>query len=285
MSDLESNVVVKNTWGDMIQLENNVVKFIIKKGIKYSSLGDAVPEHPRGNFTFKLDILKIDEILFTKTSYRISGRQYGYIHIKSSMMKQYVKFPFDSDNKGWEKFTSLIQDRLTYNADRAMSLEKARDYDEAILVWTELRKVEEVKRIRKLQIEELKINKEYDKAIRFADDIGDNEETIRIKKLIANEREEALDYDNAIEIWEEVGNIEEAARVRKLKSEMGSVQVAQSIVQGDQITEIKDSVLNRSNVGGGSSKMQELKDLTEMKEKGLIDDDEFKQMKKEILGK
>ena len=30
--------------------------------------------------------------------------------------------------------------------------------------------------------------------------------------------------------------------------------------------------------------MQELKDLTEMKEKGLIDDDEFKQMKKEILG-
>ena len=28
-----------------------------------------------------------------------------------------------------------------------------------------------------------------------------------------------------------------------------------------------------------------LKELTEMKEKGLIDDDEFKQMKKEILGK
>jgi len=44
-------------------------------------------------------------------------------------------------------------------------------------------------------------------------------------------------------------------------------------------------VINRSNVGGGSSKMQELKDLTEMKEKGLIDDAEFKQMKKVILGK
>ena len=58
------------------------------------------------------------------------------------------------------------------------------------------------------------------------------------------------------------------------------------MVHGDEVTktEIKDSVLNRSNVGG-SSKMQELKDLTEMKEKGLIDDDEFKQMKKEILGK
>jgi len=110
---------------------------------------------------------------------------------------------------------------------------------------------------------------------------------IETKKKQAMEREEALDYDSAIQIWEEIGEINEAARVRKLQAEMGSVKVAQSVVQGDQITktEIKDSVLNRSNVGSGSSKMQELEKLTEMKEKGLIDDDEFKQMKKEILGK
>ena len=59
------------------------------------------------------------------------------------------------------------------------------------------------------------------------------------------------------------------------------------MVHGDEITktEIKDSVVSKSSIGGGSSKMQELKELTEMKEKGLIDDDEFKQMKKEILGK
>ena len=85
--------------------------------------------------------------------------------------------------------------------------------------------------------------------------------------------------------------------------EQGSAKVEQTVVHGDYIddrdttinqmtkvhniskTEVKDSVLNRSNIGGGSSKMQELKDLTEMKEKGLIDDAEFKQMKKEILGK
>ena len=66
---------------------------------------------------------------------------------------------------------------------------------------------------------------------------------------------------------------------------MGSVKVAQKVVHGDEVTEIKDSVLNRSNVGGGTSKMQELEKLTEMKKEGLIDDDEFKQMKKEILGK
>ena len=101
----------------------------------------------------------------------------------------------------------------------------------------------------------------------------------------AKEREKALDFDAAINIWEELELIDEAARVRKMQAEMGSVKVSQKVVHGDEVTEIKDSVLNRSNVGGGSSKMQELKDLTEMKEKGLIDDAEFKQMKKEILGK
>ena len=102
----------------------------------------------------------------------------------------------------------------------------------------------------------------------------------------AQQREEALDYDNAIRIWEKLGEIKEAARVRRLKSKQGAVKVAQTVVHGDQVTktEIKDSVLNRSNVGG-SSKMQELEKLTEMKDKGIIDDDEFKQMKKEILGK
>ena len=100
------------------------------------------------------------------------------------------------------------------------------------------------------------------------------------------QREEALDFEAAIEIWEELGEIEEAARVRKLKAEQGAVKVDQTVVQGDQITktEIKDSVLNRSNVGSGSSKMQELEKLAEMKEKGLIDDDDYEKMKREIIG-
>jgi len=104
-------------------------------------------------------------------------------------------------------------------------------------------------------------------------------------KREAENREMAKDYDSAIKIWEELGQIKEAARVRTLKIELGTVKVAQKVVHGDEVTEIKDSVLNRSNVGGSSSKMQELEKLAEMKEKGLIDDDEFKQMKKEILGK
>ena len=112
-----------------------------------------------------------------------------------------------------------------------------------------------------------------------------NKKSLENMREEAKKREIALDYDSAIEIWENLGEIEEAARVRKLQAEMGSVKVAQKVVHGDEVTEIKDSVLNRSNVGGGTSKMQELEKLTEMKEKGLIDKDEFKQMKKEILGK
>ena len=135
-------------------------------------------------------------------------------------------------------------------------------------IWSSTKLVKE--RLEKERLEKVKQRLEKEK----------KEKLEKVKQ-----REKAKDYEAAIQIWESLGEIKEAARVRELQAEMGSVQVAQSIVQGDQITEIKDSVLNRSNVGGGSSKMQELKDLTEMKEKGLIDDDEFKQMKKEILGK
>ena len=116
------------------------------------------------------------------------------------------------------------------------------------------------------------------------------EEAARVREIErqnAYERERALDYDSAIEIWEELGQIDEAARVRKLKAEQGAVKVNQKVVHGDEITktEIKDSVISKSSIGGGSSKMQELEKLTEMKKEGLIDDAEFKQMKKEILGK
>ena len=107
-------------------------------------------------------------------------------------------------------------------------------------------------------------------------------------KIKAQRRESALDYDSAIQIWEELGEIKEAARIRTLKTEQGSVKVSQKVVHGDEVTktEIKDSVLNRSNVGsGGNDKLTKIKELKELHDAGAIDDDEFKQMKKEILGK
>ena len=102
------------------------------------------------------------------------------------------------------------------------------------------------------------------------------------------QREKAKDYGTAIQIWEELGEIKEAARVRTLQAEMGSVKVAQKVVHGDEITrtDIKDSVVSKSNIGaGGKSKAEEIKEIKELLDSGAIDDDEFKQMKKEILGK
>ena len=102
----------------------------------------------------------------------------------------------------------------------------------------------------------------------------------------ANERERALDYDSAIDIWEELGQIDQAARVRKLKADLAAPK---TVIHGDYVddrdTIVNDSVVNRSNIGSGSSKMQKLEKLNNMREKGAIADEEFKQMKKEILGK
>ena len=103
----------------------------------------------------------------------------------------------------------------------------------------------------------------------------------------AQQNEKYLNYDKAIYLYDKIGKPEEAARVRKIVVDQKKVD--QTVVHGDQITktEIKDSVLNRSNVGsgGGSSKAEELREAKSLVEEGLIDDDEFKQMKKEILGK
>ncbi len=129
---------------------------------------------------------------------------------------------------------------------------------------------------------------EFDRAVKIYKKLGKDEEVIRVRKLKADDKVNHLDYDKAIEIYESIGDKEGAAKARKLKAEQGAVKVDQTVVHGDQVTktEIKDSVLNRSNVGsGGDDKFTRLEKLTEMKKEGLIDDDEFKLMKKEILGK
>ncbi len=106
----------------------------------------------------------------------------------------------------------------------------------------------------------------------------------RIQK--AKQCEEHLDYKRAIEIYDKMGKPEEAARVRKIVTDLKKVD--QTVVHGDQVTktEIKDSVVSKSSIGsGGDDKFTKLKELKEMLAEGLIDDEEFKQMKKEILGK
>ena len=110
------------------------------------------------------------------------------------------------------------------------------------------------------------------------------------KKKLAGELEEHLKYKEAIDIWEELKLYKEAKRIRSKIKEEGKVKVDQTVVHGDYVddrdTIIKDSVVSKSNVSSGrSSRMQELKELKEMLSEGLIDKDDFKEMKKEIMGK
>ena len=115
-----------------------------------------------------------------------------------------------------------------------------------------------------------------------------NKEETRIQNEIvkAKHHEKLLEFDEAAKIYKELEMDDELIRIRKLKSEQGAVKVSQKVVHGDEITktEIKDSVVSKSNIGGGSSKMQELKELTEMKKEGMITAEEFEKMKKRIIG-
>ena len=206
------------------------------------------------------------------------------IHLDYKLNKNIVEFVKLFKIRREEKI-KLEQIRIaTKKAEKLISEGK---YSRAINIWKHIDNGKEVERFTRISAKKLENEKNYDGAMELWNGINVKEETIRVMKIKAEEREKARDYESAIEIWEVLGEIEEAARVRKTNAEMGSVKVAQNIVQGDQITktEIKDSVLNRSNVGaGGDDKFSKLKELKEMLSEGLIDDDEFKQMKKEILG-
>jgi hypothetical protein len=111
---------------------------------------------------------------------------------------------------------------------------------------------------------------------------------LKFRTRLARKHEELLEFDEAANVYKKLGMENDAIRVRKLKAEKDAVKVKQTIVQGDQVTktEIKDSVVSKSNIGsGGDDKVAKLEKIANLKKEGLIDDDEFKQMKKEILGK
>ena len=250
---------------------------------------------------FNLDHSKIREVTGADKFYGLAGGRSGYMTFVTMKGDKYKLEGINNwkeichylETEFYSKGAREIEKKVIKAALTEKNAVKISDYKKAISIWEELGEEYEIECIEKI-IEE-KIGKakdkerllDFDSAIQIWERLGEIDEAARVRKTKAKERERARDYETAIQIWERLGEIDEAARVRKLQAELGSVKVAQKVVHGDDITktEIKDSVLNRSNIGGGSSKMQELEKLAEMKEKGLIDDDEFKQMKKEILGK
>ena len=94
-------------------------------------------------------------------------------------------------------------------------------------------------------------------------------------------------YDDANEWYNSQGMLKEAADARRKKADLAAPKTE---IHGDYVddrdTIVKDSVVSKSNIGaGGKSKSEELREAKALLDDGIIDDDEFKQMKKEILGK
>jgi len=177
---------------------------------------------------------------------------------------------------------------ITGKSKRQRVSKSWREFDERQLRQNTVDRIRKEKEMAKAE-RLIKRNK-FEEAIEIYDIYGSKKLKESTLKKQAYVREEALDYNSAILIWEELGEIKEAARVRKLKAKQGSVKVDQTVVEGDYVddrdTIVKDSVLNRSNVGAGSDdKLSKIKELKELLDSGALDEDEFKQMKKEILGK
>ena len=102
----------------------------------------------------------------------------------------------------------------------------------------------------------------------------------------AKRHEKLLEYEEAAEIYKKYGMDDDVIRVRKEARN----KVSQTVVHGDYVddrdTTIQDSVVSKSNVGsGGKSKAEKLREVKALLDDGIIDDADFKQMKKEILGK
>ena len=107
--------------------------------------------------------------------------------------------------------------------------------------------------------------------------------------------ESQLDYEQALVIYRRFNMTGEVRRINEMKYANNNQRVVSTgvtnttIIHGDIVNDndtiVKDSVLNRSSIGGGKSKTEEIKELKELHDTGAIDDDEFRQMKKEILEK
>jgi hypothetical protein len=103
----------------------------------------------------------------------------------------------------------------------------------------------------------------------------------------AKKHEKLLEFNKAADIYKKLKMDEDVIRVRNMKADLAAPKTE---IHGDYIddrdTIVKDSVINRSNIGtGGKSKAEEIKEIKDLLDSGAIDGDEFKQMKKEILGK
>jgi len=99
----------------------------------------------------------------------------------------------------------------------------------------------------------------------------------------AKRHEKLLEFDQAANIYKKYGMDENVIKLRE-KAKVSHQTVVHGNYVDDRDTIVRDSVVNRSKIGGASSKLQELKDLKELLDSGAINDKDYEQMKNEIMG-
>ena len=292
--------------GDLDGFEAIMEKATKKKGVKYDGSGLVGALNDR-----LLIVMNGGKDKFTFAYNELNGiSSYG----NDYSFGQHIKIDRKNKNKSknltgniyFQKSYGIFSSRSPYSKSREIGWKGFNEWFPSHLKNLEERKEEEKKAKKEAEKEAKEAEREAKKAEKAEKEKAkleakeaeeekarlEAEEEKRIKRKIASaqDKEEHLDYDGAIEIYEEIGDKKSAKRVRKLKTEEGKVKVDQTVVHGDYVddrdTIVKDSVVNKSNISGGSSsKMQELKELKEMFDSGFISKEEMEDMKKEILGK
>ena len=97
--------------------------------------------------------------------------------------------------------------------------------------------------------------------------------------------EKLIELRNKDEITsEEFEDMKKEILERKPQVSKDPVEIAQEEAHVPRKKD-KDRVINGSNVGGSSSKAEELREAKTLLDEGLINEDDYEKMKKEILGK
>ena len=111
------------------------------------------------------------------------------------------------------------------------------------------------------------------------------EEVPEVEESSMEKLEKLIERRNVGEVTsEEFEDMKKEILERKPQVSKDPVEIAQEEAHVPRKKD-KDSVINGSNVGGSSSKAEELREAKTLHDEGLINEDDYEKMKKEILGK
>jgi len=186
------------------------------------------------------------------------------------------------------------EDKRQIKWSEACKLEEGGWFDAATKIWLEFNEEREIERVARMKAECLcvllkrrikDLTKQGTNCKQLEEQLAKIEaalevSTARLEFVSIEDEEESLTVADST-----VTSSPDINLKKKTDISLEEIEEEPHTLSSDMTEVDNDSVISKSNAGvDEDDKFMKLKELTEMKEKGLIDDDEFKQMKKEILG-